>query len=140
MRPNDKLAVICVQLHACDVRVEYILKHSDGFTGPCIPYFNRFFPRDINFKPDRRKLCARDRVVIRLLLHKRLVVLENLEISASANEPSVLGHGPDTSHLVHVCHIESLNAAVVEYAPHFNHAFGVGGDETIQGANAVHAD
>jgi hypothetical protein len=70
-------------------------------------------------------------VVIWVLLHKRLVVLENLELATAADQSSVFWHGADASHLVDIRYIESLNAAVVKDAPHFYHALSIGGYKTV---------
>jgi hypothetical protein len=73
-------------------------------------------------------------------LHKRLIVLEHLELATATDESSVFWDSADTSYLVYIRDIESLNAAIVENAPNFNHALGICCDKTVQGAKTVNAD
>jgi hypothetical protein len=73
-------------------------------------------------------------------LHKRLVVLEDFELTAATDQSTMLGHSADARNLVNVGYIEGLNAAVVENAPHFNHAFSIGSYKTVQRAKTVYTD
>lgn len=52
----------------------------------------------------------------------------------------MLGHSADARNLVNVGYVEGLNAAVVENAPHFNHAFSIGSYKTVQRAKTVYTD
>ena len=49
----------------------------------------------------------------------------------------MLGHGLDALDLVRVCHVKSLDTAVIHYTPKLDHALLVGCDEAVQVWKAV---
>ena len=52
----------------------------------------------------------------------------------------MLGHSSDTTDMVHIRYMESLNAGVVQDAPHLDHTFGVSSDKGIHLGETVNTD
>lgn len=139
MRAHYQFAMVVVKLHARYVGVKHIFKHSYRLTSPCVPNLNRLLGCNVDFKSDGRELCAGNWVVVWILLHKRLVVLKHLELTASANQSSVFRYRTNARYLVHVGYIERLQAAVVQDAPDLYHSLRISCDKAVQRAKTVYS-
>jgi hypothetical protein len=131
MGADNYFSMICVKLHAGDVRVKHVFQDSHRLACSRVPHLYRSFTSDVDFESDWRELRTGNGMVIGVFLHKRLVVLEDFELATTADQSTMLWYGADARHLIHIGYIEGLDAAVVKNAPHFNHTFRIRGYKTV---------
>lgn len=140
MGAHDELSVLAVEFHARDVVVEYILEHADRFASASVPNLDRLSSSNIDLHSLMTELGTSNRVVIRILRQEWFGVGEYLEVPRAANQATMLGNCLNASDLIDVGDVESLDAAVIQDVPHFDHALVIGCDETVECRKGIDTD
>jgi len=140
MTAKNQFAMVLIEDHMRDVSREHILDDSNRLAGPCIPNLDILLASYEDFKSFLAKLGAADCLVVGEIGDERPRVLEDGEVTSSTDQASMLRHGSDTLNFANVVNVESLDAAVVQNAPHLDHSFGVSSDEAVQVREAIDAD
>jgi len=76
-------------------------------------------------------------------MHKRLVILEDLEFSAADDEAAVARHSTNASHLFAVLRsnrLECLHTTIVKDRPNLNGAIRIRSNNIVETAETINAD
>lgn len=79
MATQDNLSVVFIQFHESNIGIQRVFHDSNWLARPSIPDLDGTLSSDENLHAFHRKLGTGDRVVIRILVHERLLILENFE-------------------------------------------------------------
>ena len=113
----NEFSVVLVESHDCYFRWHGALDDSDRTTRHCVPNFDVALSSHKYLQSLFAKNSAADSFVVTVLGYEGPRVLEDCEEAGTADQSSVLRHGPDALDFVRVGHVERLNAAVVIDAP-----------------------
>ena len=122
MTAENQFAVVLIKDHLSDFRREHILDDSDRLASLCVPNLYIFLASYKYFKALLAESSAANCFIIGKIRDKRPSVLEDCEVTGSSNQASVFRNSSYTFDFASVIHVKSLDAAVVQNAPHLDHS------------------
>jgi hypothetical protein len=129
--------MLFIQSHTGDITIEAILEASSRLTVFSIPNVYRSLTRDIELKPDRREKRAQDRIIIRGVGVKRLLIFKDFKNPTSNNQPSMLRDHSHTGDLINIINHECLHLTVILDVPNIDHSLCVACDEALETCWAI---
>lgn len=132
VRAHNQLPVMTVELHARNIAIQNIFHYSDWLSRSRIPHLDWAVACHIDLKSYLWKFSTRYWIIVRILSLKRLIKCKNFKFPAPKDQLPMFLNRLQAGNLLHILHIERLIAAIVEQAPHLDHAFSISGHKLIR--------